>query len=199
MQDKETDSYWSIMTGDAVAGEFKGQKLKELPVAEKMKWKDWKKKHPDTLVLSVNGKEDIPFDPYDDYFASDRGFRGIEARDKRLGNKTLIFAFEVNDKKFAIPSKNIEGGKVFSNGKYRIFLYRSPGAEKFQSTYAFRSTGKGFARKENKWIHLDSGSVFNPQIGEFEPPGNPAIQRMEGFDTFWYMWSLTNPHTEVLK
>ena len=32
MQDFETDSYWSIMTHEAIEGEEKGTKLKELPI-----------------------------------------------------------------------------------------------------------------------------------------------------------------------
>ena len=31
MQDFETDSYWAILQGVSIAGEFKGTKLKELP------------------------------------------------------------------------------------------------------------------------------------------------------------------------
>ncbi|RMD94031.1 MAG: DUF3179 domain-containing protein, partial [Calditrichaeota bacterium] len=95
MQDRETDSYWSIMTGDAIGGKMKGEKLKELPVGVKMKWKDWIKKHPNTLVLSVQGREDVPRNVYRDYFRSGRGFRGIKAKDKRLKTKEPIFAFQL--------------------------------------------------------------------------------------------------------
>ncbi|NIS37845.1 DUF3179 domain-containing protein, partial [Candidatus Saccharibacteria bacterium] len=41
MIDFETESLWSILTGDAVGGELKGTKLKEMPVSQKMQWKDW--------------------------------------------------------------------------------------------------------------------------------------------------------------
>jgi hypothetical protein len=50
MQDKETDSYWSIMTGDSLA---------ELPLGVKSQWKDWVASHPDTVVLSVEGADEI--------------------------------------------------------------------------------------------------------------------------------------------
>jgi hypothetical protein len=70
MQDKETDTYWSIMSGDAVAGELKGRKLEELPVSVKTRWKDWLAAHPDTVVLSVDGVEHPPVNPYEKYFES---------------------------------------------------------------------------------------------------------------------------------
>jgi len=41
MRDKETDTYWSIMTGDAIAGDLRGTPLEELPLGEKAQWKDW--------------------------------------------------------------------------------------------------------------------------------------------------------------
>ena len=46
MQDQETDTYWSIMEGEAVAGELAGSKLIELPVRERISWRHWRAKHP---------------------------------------------------------------------------------------------------------------------------------------------------------
>ena len=55
MQDKETDSYWSIMTGKSEGGAQGGTRLNELPVGVKLQWKEWVRRHPDTVVLSVDG------------------------------------------------------------------------------------------------------------------------------------------------
>lgn len=200
MQDKQTDSYWSIMTGEGIGGKFKGKKLKELPVSQKMQWKDWKKLHPNTLVLSVNGKEDEPYNPYDPYFESREGFRGLTAKDRRLETKTPIFAFELNGKKYAVPFRKFEGGNSFKIGDVYLFLYRPSNVQMFYSTFAFKSTsGKGFIKKDGKWHDAESGCVFNPRKGTFEGGGKTCPQAMEGFDTFWYNWSLTNPDTEVLE
>ena len=76
MQDFETDSYWAIMRGESIAGEFKGTKLKELPFGKKAMWKDWVKEHPNTVVLSVNGREDGP-DGYQRYFSSPKQIAAI--------------------------------------------------------------------------------------------------------------------------
>lgn len=200
MQDRETDSYWAIMTGDAVAGEFKGTELKELPVGEKAQWKDWLARHPNTVVLSVNGREDVRHDPYQDYFESPRGFRNTEAQDRRLPTKAPIFAFRVDGTKYAVPHAAVEGGKVFElNEGLTIFLYREPGAEMFASTYAFLSES-GFRKEENRWVHEASGCVFKPEEGVFEGSDEQKCpERMAGLDTFWYTWSLTNPGTRVLK
>ena len=47
MRDRETDSWWSIMTSDAIGGELVGTDLVELPRGEKVTWKDWRRRHPD--------------------------------------------------------------------------------------------------------------------------------------------------------
>ena len=95
MRDKETDSYWSIMTGDAIAGDLRGTRLEEWSLGEKAQWKDWVARHPNTLVLSVNGEEHVENNPYDNYFSSDSGFRDIAARDDRLETKAPVFTFQL--------------------------------------------------------------------------------------------------------
>jgi hypothetical protein len=197
MQDRETDTYWSIMKGEAIGGELKGEPLVELPVGSKMQWKDWVQLHPDTLILSVRGREDVPVNPYDDYFQDNDGFRGTRAKDSRLETKDPIYAFQYGGKPYAVPVRVVEDGKVFglSTGE-KLFFYRPKNAPLFQSTAAFVSRGKGFEKKGSVWIELDSGARFNEDKNEFQGDG---VQALSGFDTFWYNWSLTNPDTELLR
>ena len=192
MQDQETDTYWSIMEGEAVAGELRGQKLVELPVSEKMQWRQWRKKHPDTLVLSVDGREYGP-DPYARYFRDPKGFGGQEAKDDRLPTKEPIFAFHYGDAAYAVRQKDIENGKVFElEDGSSLLLYRRHGSSMFQSTYAFVSKA-GFERRDGGWYEKASSSVFDPESGAF-----PGVARLAGFDTFWYNFSLNNPDATVL-
>ncbi len=199
MQDFETDSYWAIMSGKALAGRFKGTKLDELPVSEKMKWKDWVKKHPDTVVLSVNGREDGP-DVYNDYFSSSRGFRNSKAKDKRLKTKEPIYAFRYKGKSYAIAHQKTVGGFTAKVGDMNVFFYRRKGAELFESTTIYTSKASGFHQENDHWVHDASGCTFSPDSGLFEGDEKPCPQRLQGgFDTFWYNWSLNNPDTAVLK
>ena len=46
MRDRETDSWWSIMTSNAIGGELEGAELVELPVGEKTTWGAWRARHP---------------------------------------------------------------------------------------------------------------------------------------------------------
>ncbi len=197
MQDKETDSYWAIMSGEAIAGEFKGTRLRELPVGEKAAWKDWLAKHPDTEILSVNGREQ-GVDHYERYFKASDGFRGSHARDKRLKTKEPIFAFHYDGRSYAVQHSDFENGKVYNMGDARLFLHRRAGSEMFVSTTALLSSTGGFSQAEDIWTHDETGCTFDVASGLFQREKESCTQALTGFDTFWYNWSLANPDTELL-
>ncbi len=195
MQDKETDSYWAIMTGGALAGEYKGTRLEELPYGSKMTWKDWRTEHPGTLVLSVDGAEHAEKNPYDNYFKDSKGFRGAEAKDDRLPTKETIYSFQLGGRAYAIPSAEFADGGTFEVAGKHLFLYRPAGAAIFFSTVAFVSTEGGFEQRDGVWHHA-SGAAFDSAAESFAGDGVP---RLDGFDTFWFNWSMTHPETEVLR
>ena len=201
MRDKETDTYWSIMTGDAIAGDLKGTRLEELPLGEKAQWRDWVARHPDTDVLSVDGREHIESNPYDNYLASDSGFRGTSARDRRLDTKDPIYSFHLDGKAYAVPFTAYEGGAVFRVGERDVFLYRPKGVAVYYSTLAFQAAQGEFVRRANGWYHGPSDARLEPEGQGFAAPdgARASVSRIDGFDTFWYMWSLTNPATKILK
>ncbi len=195
MQDKETDSYWAIMTGDALAGEYKGTRLEELPYGSKTTWKDWRAEHPDTLVLSVGDAEHAEHNPYDNYFKDSKGFRGAEAEDDRLPTKETIYSFQLDGRAYAVPSAEFSGGGTFEVAGKHLFLYRPEGAAIFYSTVAFVSADGGFEERDGVWHHT-SGAAFDPREERFSSGG---MSRLDGFDTFWFNWSMTHPETEILK
>jgi hypothetical protein len=199
MQDKETDSYWSIMTNQAIFGNRQGIKLKELPIATKIQWEDWVARYPKTLVLSVDGEEDAT-SGYTGYFNSPRGFNGLSASDSRLATKESVFAFEHAGQRYAVSHEHIEGGKSFELEAGWIFLYRPQGAEMFYSTIAFKTNNPGFSYKENSWVDAVTECIFDSESETFiSAAGNACPKRLNGIDTFWYTWSLTNPDTQILE
>jgi hypothetical protein len=174
-----------------------GNELIEIPVSKKTKWKDWVDRHPKTLILSVDGIEGIRQNPYDHYFQSREGFRNQSATDNRMRTKEPVYAFAYHGKRYATPLEEFVNGRVFTfeDGSY-LFIHRRKGAELFESTTAFISKGRGFERRDGKWFAIDSGALFDENAGDFT---GGTDKRLNGFDTFWYNWSLNNPDTEVLQ
>ena len=68
LYDRDTESLWSQIMGEAVTGELKGVKLQHLPVLHTT-WGDWKQQHPDSLVLSTDTgfRRDYSRSPYSGY------------------------------------------------------------------------------------------------------------------------------------
>lgn len=198
MQDKESDSYWSIMTGDAIAGQYKGTRLEELKVGVKAQWKDWVAAHPETRVLSVGGVQHVENNPYDNYMGSGSGFRDAAARDHRLPTKEAVYAFQLDARKYAASFRTFTDGAVFEAGGSSIFLYRPHGAAMYYSTRAFRAPAGSFERRADAWYERASGARFDARSGEFTAGDGHPPARLEGFDTFWYIWSLTHPDTAVI-
>ena len=106
MYDRATKSLWSQVNGAAVAGPEKGKRLLELP-SELTTWGDWKRTHPDTLVLM---KPPLAGSPYKDYFvdAERIGVRGSTNPDRRLPGKELVIGLEHNGRFAAVPLSLVE-------------------------------------------------------------------------------------------
>ena len=189
MRDRETDSWWSIMTSDAIGGQLDGADLEELPFGEKTTWGDWKSRYPDTLVLSVGGTEHVENNPYDNYFSSDGTFRGLEVDDDRLPAKENIFSFWLLDLPFAATHRAIDGGKVYPveglEGQV-VFLHRVPGVSMFSSSSAFLVD------------QAVAGEVGAEALLEYIRDNPDVAGRLNGFDTFWYSWVAINRESRLL-
>ncbi len=192
MRDRETDSWWSIMTSDAIGGELDGVELVEFPRGEKVTWKDWRRRHPDTLVLSVDGEEHIENNPYDNYFESEGTFRDLEIDDHRLAPKDSIYSFWRDDEPYAVPHTAFAGGKVLEVegwGDQRLFLYRGKKAAIFESTRG--------------WVvpaTLANQASQSKDLLELARAGKAAgAEQLTGFDTFWYNWVSVNEDTHLVQ
>ena len=71
LYDRESESLWSQLLRRAVAGPLKGAGLESIPAVHTT-WRDWKKRRPDTKVLSTETghKRDYARSPYGDYDSS---------------------------------------------------------------------------------------------------------------------------------
>lgn len=198
MQDRETDTYWELMKSEGIAGPLRGKHLTKLP-ALKTQWSDWEKSHPKTLVLSVNGREDISRNPYANYFKSSKGFRGLRAADERLATKAPLLALTHEGLHLAIPHAHVTGGGVLAlpDKGGSLFAHRPAGASVFRSTRAYFVRGK-VERREGTWVHVPSGARFDTEREEWSPGKGPAPRPLNGMDTFWVTWSLAHPKTLVL-
>jgi hypothetical protein len=90
MYDRRTESLWSQLKREAVAGPMTGTPLKVLP-SNLATWEKWKKRYPGTEVLSTDTgyARDYSRDPYEEYYKSKKGLfsflkPGIGEEEKQL-------------------------------------------------------------------------------------------------------------------
>jgi hypothetical protein len=116
MYDRKTNSYWSQIDGLAIVGELTGTKLKAVSI-DTVVWRDWKKVHADSEVLSQDTGFNRPYgrDPYGSYYEDSFVFFPVEATDDRVHPKTVIFGIEVDGKYKAYKEDDLIDAKVIED------------------------------------------------------------------------------------
>ena len=191
MRDRETDSWWSIMSSTAIGGELDGTDLETLTHGEKLTWKDWLSRHPETLVLTVEGEEYVESSHYDNYMASDGTFRDMEVDDDRLPPKTPVYAFHRENRAWAVPHSAFEGGRLFTAGELgdrAVLLHRAEEAPIYESSRAWLVAPELAAR--------ELGSTELLAMADSGPTA--GLEPLAGFDTFWYTWVAVNKWSRIL-
>ena len=193
MRDRETDSWWSVMAAEAIGGTMKGSPLQEMAVGVKTTWGEWRKLHPDSRVLMIDGRTHEPDNAYQSYFDSDRTYREITIDDDRLPAKAAIFAFRWSGEPIAVPHPRAEGGTLFrpegDDGPV-VLIHRDPDAPLFASTQA--------AIVPREMVRMDDPEGLAAKLDGSIAAGAPGVERVAGFDTYWYTWIAQNPETVIL-
>ncbi len=108
LYDKETESLWSQIMQQAVAGKLVGEKLRLL-VSSHTNWKRWRERYPDTLVLSqaTGYRRDYQRNPYASYAFREQLYFPVSATDNRLTTKSWVIGLSVNGRHKAYPFDNL--------------------------------------------------------------------------------------------
>lgn len=104
LYDRNTESLWSQITGEAISGPMKGQQLELLP-AQLTSWQQWLNVHPKTLVLSTDTghRRDYRRSPYGDYDSNERLYFPVEFLSRRYHPKERVLGIELDGSFKAYP------------------------------------------------------------------------------------------------
>jgi len=115
LYDRQSQSLWSQLLAKAVAGPLKGTQLRLIPLVHTT-WGEWRRAHPNTLVLSTDTGyvRDYDRDPYAGYVDSNGLFFPITRRDPRYHPKERVLGIEVGGVHKAYPFAELArtGGTV---------------------------------------------------------------------------------------
>ena len=104
LYDRGTDSLWSQLMKQAIAGPLRGQRLQQIALSH-TRWDDWRSRHPDTLVLSTDtgSRRDYERSPYAGYESSRELYFPVSSMDPRYHPKELVIGLSVQGMHKAYP------------------------------------------------------------------------------------------------
>lgn len=109
LYDRQTESLWSQIKGEAVAGPLKGTKLTLLPTRHTT-WKEWREEYPETLVLSrdTGHRRNYSVSPYLQYERTQRLMFDVEHESGDYREKDLVLGISIGDQHKAYPFPELE-------------------------------------------------------------------------------------------
>ncbi len=220
MWDRQTQSWWQQLSGEAIVGELTGKQLKFLP-ASIVSFADFKRAFPNGKVLSRETGYDRsygrnPYVGYDDIDSSPFLFAGTS--DPRLRPMERVVALNVGGVDVAYPYSTLSKVKAINDtqgGKPIVVFWQSGTTSALDGssiagskdigatgvferhldgkTLTFRSDGTGFIDSEtnSRWNILG-------QATEGTLKGRQLIPIVH-FDHFWFAWAAFKPATTVYK
>ena len=112
LYDRQTESLWSQIMMQAISGPMAGKELQMLPTMN-TSWGEWKKKYPDTWVLTENTgfQRDYSRSPYQGYEQSAQLYFDVAHKDDRFHPKESVIGIEIDGQFKAYPFSELEKRK----------------------------------------------------------------------------------------
>lgn len=104
LYDRQTNSLWSQLLGQAISGPLKGQRLTMLPLTHTT-WADWRKAQPATQVLSTNTGTVRPYrrNPYEGYEKDEELMFPVQFRAAGFHPKERVLGIRIDGQAKAYP------------------------------------------------------------------------------------------------
>ncbi len=202
MYDKATQSLWSTLTGTPVIGPLVGKdiKLETRPVVTTT-WGEWRSRHPDTLVLSLETGRERDYSEgaaYRDYFATDRLMFAVPTLDRRLPNKAEILAIRYDGEPLAISAAFLRRNPVYQDraGATEFVVLTDPsGANRVYDAAGLRFTSwdgrAGAASQDGRnWRVTEAALIAD---------GGERRERLSAHRAFWFGWYSQFPQTRLVQ
>ncbi len=203
MYDRQTESYWSQILGEAVEGEMVGTKL-EFIQSWFTTWQAWKTQHPDTIALRKNGRSN---DPYASYYSNDdTGVQGAVDFDARLDPKSFVVGVENDGEAIAYPFRILRRDLLIHDmlsDQPIVIVYIAEGQTGlvYERTVGNRALNFRFDAETITLIDEETGTTWDAWRGlaiDGELEGQ-ALSRVPSTRSFWFGWRDYYPQTDIFS
>ena len=221
-RDRQTESLWQQIGGEAIVGSMVGAKLNLLP-APIVSWAQFKENFPDALVLSqetgfTRNYGTNPYSGYDDVHNTPFLFRG--ELDSTLSPFERVVTLDLGDEFVAYPFPLLEDVRVFQDVRKQqdIAVFWTPGAS---SALDARNIDEGrevgstgvFVRgvdgesldfapnpaDDQTFLDQQTRSTWNIFGKAVDGPlVGTQLEPLVFANHFWFAWAAFQPDTEVV-
>ena len=205
MYDWATQSMWSTMRGLPVVGPLAGQGIVlDRGSVVTTTWGEWRRRHPDTAVLSLDTGHRRNYDEgaaYRDYFATDDLMFTVPALDGRLKNKDEVFTLLLAGhpgKPLAIAAGFLAANPVHHDaieGTALVVLTDPSGANR-----AFASEDVTFTGYDgDRSVQDGAGMAWTMDEHTLTAEDGRVLHRIPAQRAFWFGWYAAFPHTRLVQ
>ena len=205
MYDKATQSMWSTTRGVPVLGPLVGKGIElEFESVVTTTWGEWRKRHPDTTVLSLNTGHTRDYGEgvaYNDYFSSDRLMFNTPFMDDRLKNKREVLALRfaaAPGQQLAIDTKFLDENHVYENkiGQQSfVVLTDNSGANR-----VYDPKGLNFESYDRESLAVDGeGGEWQVKEQWLLSKDGTKLPRLPYHRAFWFGWRAAFPETQLIN
>jgi len=203
MYDQQTHSLWNQFTGQPVVGSLTGSniQLKVRPVII-TSWKQWRQRHPESKVLSLDTGFDRHYTPgnaYGGYFSSpDLMFPALVAN-KRYNPKDYVFALRTGTEEKAWPLSLFKGGAVV-NDKVDDRGVVLIGEAETRTVRAYGSQGQIFkAGPTSTQVRDEAGHLWAIEEDALMDGKGKQLERLPGHVAYWFAWQGFKPDKAKIR
>lgn len=201
MYDRQTQTLWSQLLGEAVEGPLKGTKLEYVPAIHTT-WADWKTQHPGTLAL-VKGYYGT-LTAYRDYYASsDAGVIGETFTDKRLYVIEFVVGVERKGEAVAYPFSALNDQPVVNDeigGEPVLVVFNIDTGASAVFSRVLDGQTLTFSQKDGLTLtdaETESGWDGMSGMATSGPLSGKQLARIKSTSSFWFGWKDFFPDTRV--
>jgi hypothetical protein len=201
MYDRQTETLWSQLLGEAVEGPLKGTKLEFVP-SWQTTWADWVTRNPDTIALDKGFGGS--FDPYTSYYSgSSSGVIGRSKIDDRLYAKEFVVGIEQNTEAVAYPFSVLNDVPVVNDEVGGIPILVIFNTETGTGVvYDRRIDGEPLTFENDDGLNLkdsETGSLWDGLNGVATsgPMTGKRLTRLKSTSSFWFGWIDWYPDSRI--
>ncbi|MEL7027672.1 MAG: DUF3179 domain-containing protein [Pseudomonadota bacterium] len=205
MYDADTLSLWNTLTGEPVVGPLvdQGVKLEFLSIVTTT-WGEWRRRHPDTTVLSLKTGHRRDYGEgvaYQDYFATDRLMFETPFNDTRLKNKQEVLALRfpgAPKDQLAIDTDFLKAHPIYTDRvgfQDVLVLTDSTGANRVYDPQGVQFTSYD---RDSTLIDQD-GLAWRLSEDALTASDGRTLKRLPAHRAFWFGWRAAFPETRLVR